>query len=121
MTFIRVVFATLSDSTRVVEFVTLVVFVAVPLFTVVPFGAGAGAGATGCGALVQLERITATPMLAGSPAAPSLATSGWGVVLFASKETAFLAIDMTSVKSSGSDEEEGGEVGGGRDVLENTE
>jgi hypothetical protein len=61
------------------------------------------------------------PILEGSPAAPSLATSGWGVELLASRETAFRAIDMISVKLTGSGGDEGAEVGGGRGVLENTE
>ena len=64
-------------------------------------------------------------MLAGSPAAPSCATSGWGWVLLCRRETVLRAIDITSVKFvGGSDDKDvgdGGEGGGGRVVFEKTE
>ena len=106
----------LIDIKGLVEFEMLVILVAVAFTAVVFVG-----GATGGAALVQLARITATPILAGSPAAPSSATRGWGVVLFSiNRETAFRAIVITSDKLARIDGE-GGEVGGGRDVLEKTE
>ena len=115
MTFVLVVFVVMVELSTPVD-AGLAEDVVVLEFFAVIFTGGATAGE----ALVQLARRTATPMLAGSPAAPSSPTRGWGVVPFVRRETALRAIDTTSVKLAGI-EDEGAEVGGGRVVLEKTE
>ena len=105
-------FAALVDAVGLAEVAVAVLVIFAVVFT---------GGGTGGEAFVQLARRTATPMLAGSPAAPSLATRGWSAVLLLSRATELRAIAKTSVKLAGIDDEEGTDVGGGRVVLEKTE